>query len=315
MKGRKQHIRSLIKGPLLLLLLAFAFIAEAQQDPHYSQYIFNGLSLNPAYAGSRGTVSGMFFYRNQWTGFNGAPVTQAFSLHTPIQRGHAGVGLNLVNDKIGYMGQQWVTASYAYILSLGGSNRLAFGLRGGFMNFKIHWDEVRVSDLQDPILASNARSMMLPNVGTGLYFSNNRMYVGLSMPHILNSPLRRDQGSLAVAHLYRHAYLTAGYVFGINNSVQWKPSILLKYAPGAPLELDVNLMALFAQKFWVGVSWRSRDAVAFMLDFQIAKQFRMGYAFDYSTTELRKYHNGTHEILLGFELYSKHAKMKSPRYF
>jgi type IX secretion system PorP/SprF family membrane protein len=288
----------------------------AQQDPHHTQYLFNGLSLNPAYAGARGTPSAMFFYRNQWAGFAGAPVTQSFTYHMPGAKGRAGYGLNVLNDKIGYTQQQWVTLSYAYILPVGKQAHLAFGLRGGAMNYKINWSEVQATDLQDPIIAANARSILMPNVGTGLYFSTPRMYAGISMPHILNTPLVREGAAQqSVARLYRHVYFTAGYVLGVNNAVQWKPSVLLKYSPGAPLELDVNLMAYFAQRFWVGASWRSGDAVAMMVDFQIARQLRLGYAYDYATTPLRKFHNGTHEFLLGFELTSKKTKMKSPRYF
>jgi type IX secretion system PorP/SprF family membrane protein len=306
------HLLALI----LLLLSLTPNAAFAQQDPHHSQYMFNGLALNPAYAGSRGTICGMLFYRNQWTGFAGAPVTQSFSYHMPGAKKRAGFGLNIMNDKIGYTSQQWATLSYAYIIPIGENANLALGLRGGMMNYRINWNEVTVSDLGDPILATNARSVLMPNVGTGTFFSTPRFYAGLSMPHILNTPLRRqDVSSDAVARLYRHAYLTAGYVLGVDNAVKWKPSVLVKYSPAAPVEVDLTLMAYIADRFWVGASWRSRDAVAVMLDLQIAKHFRMGYAFDYTTTELRKFHNGTHEFLLGFEIFSKKSMMKSPRYF
>ncbi|HEX2898791.1 MAG TPA: type IX secretion system membrane protein PorP/SprF [Bacteroidia bacterium] len=300
----------------LLLVMLMPFVVLAQQDPHHTQYMFNGLSINPAYAGSRGTVSGMLFYRNQWTGFAGAPVTQSFSCHMPTAKKRAGLGLSVMNDKIGYMSQQWATASYAFIIPVGEDANLALGLRGGVMNFRVNWNEVTATDMGDPIVANNVRSVLMPNVGTGLYFSTPRLYAGLSLPHILNTPLRRsDAGSDAVARLYRHAYFTAGYVLGLQDDVQWKPSILLKYSPGAPLELDVNLMAYIAKRFWIGASWRSGDAVALMLDFQIARHLRLGYAYDYSITALRKFHNGSHELLLGFELFPKPSKMKSPRYF
>ncbi len=300
----------------LTLALTLPLTLFSQQDPHHTQYMFNGLSINPAYAGSRGTISGMLFYRNQWTGFEGAPVTQSFSFHMPTAKKRAGFGFNVMNDKIGYTSQQWLTGSYAFIIPVKENASLALGLRGGVMNYRVNWNEVTATDLNDPIVAGNVRSVLMPNVGTGLYFSTPRMYAGLSMPHILNTPLRRsDTGSDAVARLYRHAYFTAGYVLGLENQVQWKPSILLKYSPGAPLEVDVNLMALIARRFWIGASWRSGDAVAAMIDFQIARHLRLGYAFDYSITELRKFHNGSHELLLGFEIFPKRALTKSPRYF
>jgi type IX secretion system PorP/SprF family membrane protein len=289
---------------------------QAQQDPHHTQYLFNGLSLNPAYAGSRGTLSGMLFVRNQWTGFAGAPTTQSFTYHMPGAKGRAGYGLNVMNDKIGYTQQQWLTGSYAYIIPVGKASRLALGLRGGIMNYRVNYNQVEVTDLQDPVIANQVRSLLMPNVGTGIYFSNDRLYAGLSVPHILNTPLvRQDAAQQSVARLYRHLYFNAGYVLGLNTAVQWKPSVLVKYSPAAPVQFDLNLMAYIQNRFWIGASWRSRDAIAFMLDFQIAKQFRLGYAYDYSTTELRKFHNGTHELLLGFELHTKKSMMKSPRYF
>lgn len=298
------------------LLLFMPQPGLCQQDPHHTQYMFNGLSINPAYAGSRGTLSGMLFYRNQWTGFPGAPVTQSFTFHMPGARKRAGFGINVMNDKIGYLRQQWLTVSYAYIIPIGEDARLALGLRGGMMNFRINWPEVTATDQGDPLVAANARSLLLPNVGSGLYFSTSRMYAGLSMPHILNTPLRpKDAAYDQAARLYRHVYFTAGYVFGLNNAVKWKPSLLVKYSPGAPVEVDVNLMAYIADRFWVGAGWRSGDAIAMMMDLQVAKHFRLGYAYDFSTTELQKYHNGTHEFLLGFELFTKKALMKSPRYF
>lgn len=301
---------------LALWMLILPHSARSQQDPHHTQYMFNGLSINPAYAGSRGTLSGMLFYRNQWTGFAGAPVTQSFTFHMPGARKRAGFGINVMNDQIGYMRQQWLTLSYAYIIPVGENAKLALGLRGGMMNFRINWAEVTATDMGDPLVAANARSLLLPNVGTGLYFSTPRMYAGLSMPHILNTPLRRQEPAYdQVARLYRHVYFTAGYVLGLSSSVKWKPSMLVKYSPGAPVEVDLNLMAYIADRFWVGAGWRSGDAIAMMMDLQIAKHFRLGYAYDFSTTELQKFHNGTHEFLLGFELFPKKALMKSPRYF
>ena len=308
-----QHIAQF--GLLLLLAVGFQPLM-AQQDPHHTQYMFNGLSINPAYAGSRGTVTGTLLYRNQWTGFAGAPVTQSFSMHAPGEKRKVGLGINLINDKIGYLQQQWATVSYAFILPTGEKSSLALGLRGGFLNFRINWDEVRATDLQDPILNTQARALIMPNFGTGLFFKNERFYAGLSMPHLLNSRLRSDDpAKTAISRLYRHAYFTTGIILGIDKAVQFKPSVLVKYSPGAPLQVDLNLMLLFAKKLWIGTSLRSNDAIAVMFDFQFAKQLRLGYAFDYSITELQKYNNGTHEFMLGFEIATKKSKMKSPRYF
>jgi type IX secretion system PorP/SprF family membrane protein len=278
--------------------------------------MFNGLSINPAYAGSRGTIAGTLLIRNQWAGFEGAPKTESLSFHMPGNKRKIGIGFNLINDKIGYLQQQWMTASYAFIVPTGQKSSWAFGLRGGLLNFRINWNEVKATDLQDPILNSQARALIMPNFGSGLYFKHERFFAGLSMPHLLNSRLRTDDPmKTEISRLYRHVYFNTGFILGLNNAVQWKPSVLLKYSPGAPVQVDVNLMALLSKRFWIGSSWRSNDAIAFMFDFQFAKQLRLGYAFDYSITELQKYNNGTHEFMLGFEIVSKQSKMKSPRYF
>ncbi len=308
-----KHIALLL---IAILTLNWGQELKAQQDPHHTQYMFNGLSINPAYAGSRGTLAGTFLYRNQWAGFEGAPVTQSFSFHMPGEKRKVGLGFNLVNDKIGYLQQQWATVSYAFVLPVGEKSSLALGLRGGMLNFRINWDEVRATDLQDPILNTQARALLMPNFGTGLYFKNEHMYTGISMPHLLNSRLRSDDPAKSeISRLYRHAYFTTGFILGLDNAVQWKPSALVKYSPGAPVQVDINLMAYLARKIWIGASWRSNDAVAFMFDFQFAKQLRLGYAFDYTITDLQKYNNGTHEFMLGFEIVTKKSKMKSPRYF
>lgn len=287
----------------------------AQQDAHYSQYIFNGLVLNPAYAGSRGVMAGSFFYRNQWTGFEGAPETETFSFHAPLSRNRYGVGFTLSNDKIGYVRQQWLTGSYAFRIRLDHAE-LALGLQGGLLNYRINWPEAQVVDQNDFLIGQNAQNILLPNVGTGAFFSTRRFYAGLSMPHILNSELiNANNAATEVSRLYRHVFFTSGVVLGKNPDVKFKPSVLVKYAPAAPISADFNLMVLLKERFWFGAGYRTGDAITAMMDLQLSRFIRLGYAFDYTLSELRNYSSGTHEIVVGFEIRPKNSKLKSPRYF
>lgn len=287
----------------------------AQQDPHHTQYFFNGLAINPAYAGSRGTIAGTFMHRQQWAGFDGAPATQSLAVHSPAGQGKYGFGLMLVNDQIGYLGQQWIQGSYAFRFPLG-PGKLALGLQAGLLNFRMRWEEVRAVDQIDDVFAQAPRSMLLPNVGTGAYYHTDRFYLGLSAPHLLESKfLDPNPARTQLARLYRHFYLTGGYVLGHNNAVQWKPSFLVKYIPGFPVQADFNLMALFRKKYWLGVSYRPGDAVSAMFDFQIARFFRLGYAYDYTLSSLSNIQSGSHELYLGFELVRSKSQYRSPRYF
>ncbi|HHG86037.1 MAG TPA: type IX secretion system membrane protein PorP/SprF [Bacteroidetes bacterium] len=296
------------------LWLASWAVVDGQQDPHHTQYLFNGLAINPAYAGSRGTVSGTFLYRQQWVGFAGAPRTQSLSMHMPGSKNRYGFGLTLINDQIGYLGQQWLQGSYAFIVPFG-PGRLALGLQGGLLNFRINWAEVSATDQVDPIFRQTAASLLLPNFGTGLYYHTSRFYAGISAPHLLASRLNSQPGSASIAQLYRHYYFTSGIVIGPNNQIKWKPSILFKYIPGLPLQADFNLMVLFKERYWFGISYRTGDAISFMFDLQIGKLFRLGYAYDYTLSQLSRFQSGSHELYLGFELKTRHLKLKSPRYF
>jgi type IX secretion system PorP/SprF family membrane protein len=309
-----RHLKGLLVSLVFLAVMA-GQSCLGQQDPHHTQYLFNGMAINPAYAGSRGTIAGTFMYRKQWAGFDGAPQTQSLSAHTPAGQGKYGFGLTLINDQIGYLGQQWIQGSYAFRFQAG-PGKLALGLQAGLLNFRMRWEEVRAVDQIDAVFALAPQSMVLPNVGTGIYYHTDRFYLGVSAPHLLESKLLDpNPARTELARLYRHFYLTGGYVLGHNNAVQWKPSFLVKYIPGQPVQADFNLMALFRKKYWLGVSYRPGDAVSAMFDFQIAKYFRLGYAYDYTLSGLSSFQSGSHELYLGFELVSSKSKYKSPRYF
>lgn len=296
----------------LLLLCTPGF---GQQDAHYSQYIFNGLVLNPAYAGSRGTVSTLLFLRNQWVGIPGAPKTGAFSVHTPIGDQRNNFGLTVSDDIIGYTNQLWVHGSYAFRFNLG-PGRLAFGLQGGLLNYRIDWSKAEVVDQNDFILGNTTQNRLIPNVGAGIYYNTSTWYAGASMPHILDTELRDVDGTINdFAQLYRHYFFTAGIVLFPQSTVKFKPSVLVKYVTGAPVEADFNASFLINDFVWLGASYRTNDAVVVMADFQLTKQLRLGYAFDWTLSELGNYNTGTHELMIGYDFYFNSSQLKSPRYF
>ena len=287
----------------------------AQQDPHYTQYLFNGLVINPAYAGSRGTIATSLFFRKQWMGLDGAPTTQSFSFHLPDKKRRYGFGLMASNDQIGYVSQQWVNLVYAFRVPLG-KGALALGLQGGFMNYKINWDKAVVFQASDPVLPGVPRNFTLPSVGTGIYYNTEYFFAGFSVPHLLNTSFSRDQAGVDdVARLYRHYLFTTGYVFGRISAVKFRPSVLVKYAEGAPIQADINFNFMFVDRVWAGVGWRSFDSMVIMAEFLINPQFKFGYSFDLTMSGLKKANSGSHEFMVSYEfLYSK-DKLKSPRYF
>lgn len=301
---------------LILLLALLAFLpVHAQQDAHYTQYMFNGLAINPAYAGSRGSFASTLYFRKQWWGMAGAPTTQSLGVHTPDKSGRYGFGLSATNDQLGYISQQWLNLSYAYRINFD-RVALSMGLQGGFLNYGINWTRATTFDAGDPNLPTNAQNVFAPNIGTGFYLHSERFFFGFSVPHLINSTLRNTTVTNGeIARVYRHYFWTGGLVFGLDNFVKARPTFLLKAVKGAPVELDLNFSLLFGERLWAGVSYRSFDAMAFLFEYNILPQLRVGYAFDYTLTKLRQFNSGTHELFLGYEFFFEAKKLKSPRYF
>ncbi len=300
---------------LALIYLLPASGLFGQQDAHYTQYMFNGLAINPAYAGSRGTIASTLYFRKQWWGMIGSPTTQSFGIHAPDKSGRYGFGLSATNDQLGYISQQWLNLSYAYRVAFDGFE-LSMGLQGGFLNYGINWTRAIVYEAGDPNIPLNAQNIFAPNIGTGFLLHGERFYLGFSVPHLLNSNLRRTAVTGSdIARVYRHYFFTAGYVFGLGPLVKARPACLLKYVKGGPPELDLNFSLLFADKLWAGLSYRSFDALAVLVEYNVIPQIRIGYAFDFTLTPLRQYNSGTHELFLGYEFLFEEKKVKSPRYF
>lgn len=312
-----------IRLPILIGLLFCGMAASVwgQQDPMFSQYYFNPLTTNPAYAGSRDVVSITGLVRRQWLGIASAPVTGGFSAHMPDAKRRNGFGLTVVNDQLSYIGQTWVSGSYAYRIPMGKFN-LQLGLQAVFYNWRINWGKAHLIDPNDPVPLVYGRNLMLPNAGFGAFFWGKKLYAGISIPHLLVNSLDNNRPGISfnskdtdVPALKRHFFAMAGYVFDLDPDLKFKPSVLVKKVYGAPLEVDMNLNFYFGGKFGVGASYRTGDGIVGILEYQFTPQLRAGYAYDYPFTQLRRYTSGSHELMLSYDFSFRNESVVSPRVF
>ncbi|WP_266364388.1 PorP/SprF family type IX secretion system membrane protein [Tellurirhabdus rosea] len=318
------------KFATFLLLLAFVSPrgVQAQQDKMFSQYMFNMLALNPAYAGSRDVLSMTGLYRNQWGGIEGAPQTATFTIDAPVNRERVGLGLQVYNDRLGEWNETGAFASYAFRIKVGERSTLALGLQGGAVNVRWALSGVETGQPGDPAFARDIVKT-LPNFGTGIFLSNDRSYLGVSVPQLLKNRLSDYDSGPNRAVQRRHAYAMGGFVIGLSPTLKLKPSTLVKYAEGAPLGIDGNLNLWIADRIGVGASYRrnqfntlgnyTNDAVVAMLEVQLSDQLRLGYSFDRMLNNLGRTKGGfgpqTHEIMLRYEFGFGKNKILTPRYF
>jgi len=300
----------------IIIVAALAFLgskAEAQQQVMFTQYMFNGLAINPAYAGSHDHASATFLAREQWVGLDGAPASQTFSLHSPINAsGSASLGGLIIHDKIGVTNQTTAYLAYAYRIRFEGSARLAFGLQAGYSNYNSRLSQISTTD---PTFASGDININRPNFGAGLYFNTRRFYAGVSVPQMVRSRLDVNNSD-SDSRLERHYFATAGYVFDLSPDLKLKPNVLIKYVDNAPVEFDVNANLLIKELVWVGLSYRSFDSFDALFQIQVSKQFQFGYSYDFATTtDLRRVNSGSHEIMLQYNFVFGKKRIISPRYF
>lgn len=307
--------RNKIKG-LIAVLGILSLTTNAQQEIQNSFYMFNGSVLNPAYAGSRDALSAVVDYRNQWSGWKGAPVTSALTVHTPLVNESIGVGINAVQDQIGPTNKTALFADFAYRIRLNKNNdRLCFGLRAGADLIRNNLAGLAVNDAADPLVTNNTNfNNNTPNFGGGIYYYGKRHFIGVTAPKILANTLSTDP-NFANSKQVLHYYLIAGYVFKLNSLWDFKPGAAVKYTANAPLSIDANASFLFNNLIWFGVMYRHQAAAGANVVYNITPQLRIGYAFDYSITNMGKYNPGTHEIMIGFDFLKKTKALKSPRYF
>jgi len=302
-----------LKFNIIAFILFSSFIGVAQQLPQFTQYMYNTISINPAYAGSRETLSVVGLHRSQWVGLDGGPQTQTLSIHAPMRNERVGLGMSFINDKLGFQNFSYLYADFSYTIPTGENSKLAFGVKGGFTSYSLDAD-FQQSQAFDPVIFG-FEDRWKPNIGTGVYWHSQKWYVGLSAPRILNTDYTGDAEFQALERI--SYYFTGGYEFDLSENTKFKPAALLKATNGAPLSFDLTANFLFFEKFWAGASYRINEratALGAIADFQISKQLRIGYAYEYPLSDLRPYTSGTHEILLMFELF-KSKRIKSPRYF
>lgn len=313
-----KHIPMTVKKINLLVLAVFGSLlflmpsAQAQQDSQYTQYMYNTISVNPAYAGSRGSLSILGLYRNQWVGLDGAPETLNFSLHSPIGVKGVGLGLGFTSDKIGPSSESMVTADFSYTINLANELKLSFGMKGGVSLWSLDPNKLTIFDPNDYNLRQQNNSS--PVVGVGFYLHTEKWYVGMSSPNMLNTQ-HYDDVQVSTATEKTHLYFIGGYVFDINPNLKLKPAVLAKAVVGSPLALDLSANALFYDSFSLGLAYRLDAAVSALAGFQIADNIMVGYSYDYDTTALGNYNNGSHEIFLRFELGTRMRAKVNPRFF
>ena len=306
-----------LKLYLLLGLLLWMTDFYAQQDAQYTQYMYNMNVVNPAYAGSRGTLSLGLLGRSQWTNVNGAPKTMTFDAHAPVGK-RVGMGLSVIADEIGPAKEQNIYADFSYTISTSQEGRLAFGLKGGVTLLNVNLLDVvlpQTATGDDPLFDENINDAF-PNFGAGVYYYNEKWYAGFSVPNILKSEHLDKDNINTKASEEVHYFLTTGYVFDLSSTLKFKPSVMVKGVTGAPISFDVNANFLMYDRFEVGASYRWQDAVSLLFNFGVTRSFRIGYAYDYTISEFSNSNTGgSHEVILLYDIDFTKKNLKSPRFF
>jgi type IX secretion system PorP/SprF family membrane protein len=305
----------------ILLLIVLGLNTKAQQDPMYTQYMFNTQTINPAYAGSWETLSFMVLARQQWVGMDGAPETYSFSMQAPLKNERIALGLNVISDQLGLEKRFYMFGDYSYMVPITEKSKLRLGLKAGFTNYSNDLSQYSTSPtgIHDPSFHGEIDRKFMPNFGVGAFLSGEKYFVGFSIPKIVNNKFDNDLDNYSVESEMRHYYLTAGLVFDLGENIKFKPTMLTKATfsaeTGAPVELDLTANFLIKEKFWLGAMYRSRDSFGFIVQWIFDEKLRIGYAYDIPTTNLHKVSSGSHEIMVSYELKYLKELVVSQRYF
>lgn len=299
---------------LSLLTIGFIQTAQAQQDPQFTQYMYNHGNINPAYSGSTDHLSIFGMYRTQWVGLDGAPKTATVSATTPLGDSGLGMGVHFNNDRIGAMNENTISVDLAYSINLNYNYKLAFGIKGSANLLDVDYTRLHIYNPSDPISQENINNSFTPNVGAGVFLYSDKAYVGFSVPNLMTTE-RYDDNTISTMRQKMHYYLTGGYVFDLSQDVKFKPAVLLKATTGAPLQADVTANFVFLERLTVGAAYRWDAAVSGLIGFQATDNIFVGYSYDAETTKLANYNSGSHEIFLRFDLFSKIKRINAPRYF
>jgi len=307
------------KTIIIVVFLSFSIWSlKAQQDAQYTQYMYNTMAVNPAYAGSRGVLSINALHRSQWVGLDGAPTTQTLNFHTPT-RGRIGYGLSIVNDRIGNGTNQdtYFDGVVSYTVPTSENGKLSFGIKGGGHLLNIDFSRLQnYNNEAGSVGLGNIDRKFSPNFGAGIYYHTDHFYAGLSVPNFLKTE-HFDTSSTSLAQERMNFYFITGYVFDLNQNLKFKPAALVKAVSGAPLQIDVSANFMINDKFTLGAAYRWDAALSALVGFQITDQFMLGLAYDKETTELGNtaFNDGSFEILLRYELRAKYKNVIAPRFF
>lgn len=297
---------------LVLMLFLLSDFMFAQQDPQYTQYMYNMNVVNPAYAGSKESLSLTGLYRKQWSGLDGAPETFTLSIHSPVGE-KVGLGLSAIKDELGPVKETNVYVDFSYTLDLSASLKLALGIKAGMTFHDVGLVDLQLIHPGDPFFSENIDNTY-PNVGAGAFLYADNFYVGLSAPNMIKS-VHLDENGLKYGSEELHYFATAGYIFDINDNFKLKPSVMIKSTFDAPVSFDANLNALFYDRFEIGGSYRLDDSFSGLVGFQLTPMLRIGYAYDHIVSDLSALTSASHEVILTFDLYFKKKVLRSPRFF
>ena len=290
-----------------------AAVSYAQQDAQFTQYMYNTINVNPAYAGSRGAMNIFALHRTQWVGLDGAPVTNTVSINTPLNGSNLGLGVSLINDKIGPTIENNFSTDLSYTIQTSETFKLSFGIKATLSMFNLDVSKLNPVDANDPSL-QNMNNKVSPNIGAGIYWHSDKVYLGLSVPNFIESNHYSDN-EVAIYKEKINYYLMAGLVLDLSDSVKFKPALLTKMVQGAPLQVDVSGNFMFMDKFVVGVAYRWSAAMSVIVGFQVTDGMYIGYGYDHETTNLNNYNSGSHEIFLRYEIFNNISKIRTPRFF
>ena len=301
---------------ILTVFVCFS-ISRGQQDPHYSQFMFNKLYFNPAYAGSQDGFSLSAIYRNQWIGITGAPQTATLLGHGAVLSNKLGLGMSITYDQIGFTNRIDLETNYAYRILFKNNSFLSIGIRGSAYYLQIRWDQANPIDMADNSIPGASMSKLFPNFGAGIYYQARNYYIGFSVPHIFRNRIDfTDNINASIEpRLQQHYFAMGGMSFDLSANVALQSNILCKFVQGAPFDMDFNVSVVFLKKLLFGVTYRLGDSVDALVRWRITQRFQLALAYDFSISQLQRFNAGSVEAMLQYNFYKKMDKVHNPRFF
>lgn len=308
-----KRMKNQLRYTCLVALMLLTFKGVAQQDPQFTQYMYNTLNVNPAYAGSRGHLTALVLHRSQWVGVNGAPNTQVLAVDGPMGN-NVGLGLVLSHDGLGPSSETFVDANFSYTVKLDDDNKkLSFGLKGGGRLFNVDFTK-GLTENPDIAFQNNISNKFFPTIGAGVYYHTGKSYLGLAVPNFFAQD-HYDGQEQEIAAERLHYYLIGGKIIDLTPDIKFKPAFFVKWVPGAPVIADISANAMLKETFTAGLAYRWDDSFSALLGLQISPDLSAGYSYDLTTSDLRSYTSGTHEVFLRYEFKTVEKRIKSPRFY